>query len=511
MNQNKGALAPLVFGGEQMGEQLKMLAFDLGASSGRAMLGIYEDGRLSIQEIHRFANEPVSLRGHLYWDILRLFHEIKCGLLKAFNSGHTDISSLAIDTWGVDFGLLDRNGDLLGNPYHYRDGRTDGMMEKVFDLIPKEELYKQTGIQFMKLNSIFQLFAMKEYQAHLLRETKTMLLVPDLLNYFLTGQMVTEYSIASTTQLLDPVTRIWHRDLIDKLGLPKDIFTEIVPPGTVIGKLHPDIIAELGAGENISVVTVGSHDTASAVASVPASSVDFAYISSGTWSLMGVEIDQPIINLESAGLSFTNEGGVANKIRFLKNIMGLWLVQECRRQWQREGEQLSFSQLQELARQAEPFVSLIDPDHESFVAPGDMPTRVQQFCQQTGQKVPKTKGEIIRCITESLAMKYRFTMESLEKILNRELSVIHMVGGGIQDELLCQFTADSTGKKVLTGPIEATSIGNLMVQAMVAGKVASLGEMRDCIARSFPQKEYVPQNTRQWSTEYSRFKELLAF
>lgn len=492
-----------------MGAPVKMLAFDLGASSGRAMLGIYEKGRLSIEEIHRFPNEPVSLRGHHYWDILRLFHEIKLGLRKAFNGGHKDIVSIAIDTWGVDFGLLDKNGDLLGNPYHYRDSRTDGMMEKVFELIPPEDLYAQTGIQFMKLNTIFQLFAVKQFQEHILKETRAMLLVPDLLNYFLTGRMASEYTIASTTQLLDPVKRIWNWDLIDKLGLP-NIFTDIIPPGTVLGPLLPEVVEELGGGEDISVVAVGSHDTASAVASVPASSKDFAYISSGTWSLMGVEIDQPIINLESASLSFTNEGGVANRIRFLKNIMGLWLVQECRRQWQREGEDLSFGQLAELAKEAKPFRAFVDPDHESFVAPGDMPARIQDFCRNTNQPVPETKGEIIRCITESLALKYRVTMESLEQILGRELSVLHIVGGGIQDELLCQFTADATGKRVLAGPVEATSIGNLMVQAMVAGQVGSLEEIRACVARSFPQKEYIPQNTEAFDGQYQRLKELLS-
>jgi rhamnulokinase len=491
-----------------MKKPLKMLAFDFGASSGRAILGTFDGEKLTTEEMHRFSNDPVNIRGSLYWDTLRLFYEIKQGILKCVNSGHKDIASMAVDTWGVDFGLLDEKGNLLGNPYHYRDTRTDGMMEEVFKIIPRDELYSKTGIQFMKLNTIFQLFSMKYYNSPLLREAKTLLLTPDLFNYFLTGVKSTEYSIASTTQLLDPEKREWSAEILERLGLPKHLFTSIVPSGTVISSLSKDIVHELGTGE-ISVIATASHDTASAVASVPAIDEDYVYISCGTWSLMGVEIDQPVINNKSSLLSFTNEGGVNNKIRFLKNIMGLWLVQECKRQWDREGDKTSFAELEAMAREAKPFVSFVDPDHESFISPGDMPNKIREFCKNTNQPVPESKGEVVRCIAQSLALKYRKTVESLQDILGKELPVIHMVGGGIKDTMLCQFTANATGKEVMAGPVEATSIGNLMVQAMALGEVKTLREVRQIVKKSFPTTIYEPQDVNAWNEAYEKFKKIV--
>jgi len=491
-----------------MDKPLKMLAFDFGASSGRAILGTLSDDKLTIEEIHRFSNDPVQIRGSLYWDILRLFYEIKQGILKCVNSGHRDIESMAVDTWGVDFGLLDGDGKLLGNPYHYRDPRTDGMVEEVFKIVSREELYSRTGTEIMKINSLFQLYSMKFRNSPLLREARTLLFTPDLFNYFLTGVKATEYSIATTSQMLDAEKRTWAVDIIEKLGLTKDILTDIVPSGTVIGTLSPEIAHELGARE-IPVIAAAGHDTQAAIASVPASGEDYVYISCGTWSLMGIENDKPIINEKSSRLSFTNEGGVNNRICFLKNIMGLWLVQECKRQWDREGDNLSFAQLESMAREAKPFTAFVDPDDELLFAPGDMPWKVKEFCRRTGQPVPESKGEIVRCIIESLAMKYRLTLDSLEDILGRRIPVVHMMGGGIKDKMLCQHTANATGREVVAGPVEATSVGNLMIQAMALGRVKSLGEARRIVRNSFPTAVYQTQDAGAWAEAYERFKKIV--
>lgn len=488
--------------------KIKMLAFDLGASSGRAMLGILEGEKLSLEEIHRFSNDPVEVNGSFYWDILRLFYEIKQGILKCVQKGHRDISSIAVDTWGVDFGLLDEQGNLLGSPYHYRDKRTNGMMDKILEIIPREELYQKTGIEFMWFNTILQLYSMKCSNSPQLKEAKTMLLTPDLLNYFLTGVKAAEYSIASTTQLLDAYKRTWSEEIISKLGLPKEIFAEVVQPGTVIGTLTEDISKELGV-QQIKVVATASHDTQSAIASVPTQEEDFVYISCGTWSLMGSESRNPVISKESARLSFTNEGGVGGKITLLKNIMGLWLIQECKRQWEKEGDTSSFAELEDMAKNAEPFASFIDPDYHTFISPGDMPSRVKEFCKNTNQPVPNTKGDIIRCISQSLAMKYRMTVENLEEIQGKKLSDIHMVGGGIKDKLLCQFTANATARKVIAGPVEATSIGNLMVQAMALGQVKDLNEIRRIVKDSFPTLVYETIETAAWHDAFIRFKTIV--
>lgn len=484
---------------------VKMLAFDFGASSGRAILGILDEGKLRLEEIHRFSNDPVEIRGSIYWDTLRLFHEIKQGILRCANSGHKDIASIAVDTWGVDFGLLDASGRLLSNQVHYRDLRTDGMVPEVFKLIPEEELYSRTGIELMKINTIFQLYSLKLNNPSILSNAATMLMTPDLFNYFLTGEKVTEYSIASTSQLLDAKERDWAWDIIDKLDLPRKLFTRIVPSGTTIGKLSPELAHELGVG-CIPVIAAAGHDTQAAIASVPAKEKNYAFISCGTWSLMGVEADNPIIHSGSHQAAFTNEGGVDNKISFMKNIMGLWLIQECRRQWEREGSKLSFAELEEMGNNSEPFVSFIDPGHESFIAPGDMPERIRQFCRNSGQPVPENKGEIIRCIMQSLALKYRATIEKLEELTGKSIPVIHMVGGGIKDKTLCRFTAGATGRTVIAGPVEATSAGNLMVQAMAQGFVADLQEARRIVFDSFPTETYKPEAVDKWEEAYKKFK-----
>ena len=491
-----------------MSNAIKMLAIDLGASNGRAILGILEDEKLTIQEVHRFSNDPVMVNGNLYWDILRLFHEIKQGILNCVRLGHRDIQSIAVDTWGVDFGLLDSKDNLLGNPYHYRDKRTGGMMEKLQKLISKEELYNITGIEFMWFNTILQLYSMKRENSSLLKEAKTLLLTPDLLNYFLSGVKTTEYSIASTTQLLDAYTKCWSDKVIDQLDLPREIFTDIIPSGTIIGELTEELSTELGI-QNLRVIAVAGHDTQSAIAAVPTEDEDFAYISCGTWSLMGFESNQPIINEKSMDLSVTNEGGVGGKITVLKNIMGLWLIQECKRYWDNEGQGCTFAELDEKVIHAKPFISFVDPDDVSFIAPGNMPERIREYCRKTGQPVPETKGEVVRCITQSLALKYRMTVEKLEDLLGKKLPVIHMVGGGIKDKLLCRFTAEATGRSVIAGPIEASSIGNILVQAMALGKIKDLKQIRNIVKASFPIVTYTPTEKELWDKAYVVYKEII--
>ncbi len=491
-----------------MEDAVKMLAFDFGASSGRAMLGTLQEGHLELKEIHRFSNDPVNVTGGLHWDTLRLLHEIKQGILKCVNGGDRDIASMAIDTWGVDFGLLDERGELIGNPYHYRDKRTRGMMEKVFEIMPQKQLYMKTGIQLMELNTVFQLFSMIYSGSSQMSQAKTLLLTPDLFNYFLTGVKATEYSIASTTQLLDPVKKQWSEEIIEKLGIPRGIFTDIVMTGTVIGNLSAEICDELGV-KPISVIAAAGHDTQAAVASVPACRDDFVYISCGTWSLMGVETDSPILNDKSFCMSFTNEGGINNKITFLKNIMGLWLIQECKRQWDREGKKLSFAAMESMAREAGSVKCFIDPDDQLFVLPGNMPERIERYCRNTGQYVPQSAGEVVMCICQSLALKYRMTVESLEQVLGRKLPVIHMVGGGIKDKLLCSLTADVTGREVIAGPVEATSVGNLVIQSMALGKVKNIREARGIVRDSFPTEIFKPRDSQRWDQPYETFKNII--
>lgn len=487
----------------------KVLAFDFGASGGRAVMGEYNGEKLSLTELHRFSNDPVMLGGTFYWDFLRLFHDIKLGISKAVISGNKDIISLGIDTWGVDFGLLDNDGRLLENPVHYRDERTVGMQEEVFKSIPKNELYDKTGIQFQNFNTVFQLYYLASKRKDLLERAQTMLLMPDLFNYFLTGNKATEYSIASTGQLLNPYTGDWERSIISSLGLPERIFTNIVDPGTKVGTLLPSICEELGALP-CAVYAVSGHDTAAAVAAVPVKKGEnYAYLSCGTWSLLGLETEKPIINEKTFTLNYTNEGGYGRKIRFLKNIIGLWLMQECRRQWQREGDSMSFADIDKLTIKAKSLERFINPDYAAFSVPGNMPARIAEYCRKTGQTPPQNKGEVARCITESLALKYRSIIEELENIRRRKIDVIHIIGGGVQDKLLCQYTANSTKKKVLAGPIEATALGNVAVQLISCGEFANIDEARDVIAASFPPQIYEPQDTAHWEEAYLKYLSII--
>lgn len=487
---------------------MRFLAFDLGAESGRAIVGTLRDGRLTLDEVYRFPNEPVRVLDNLYWDALRLFHEIKRGLRLAVARYGRDIQSIGIDTWGVDFALLGEKDILLSNPYHYRDSRTQGVMEEAFKRVPQDKIFYRTGIQFMPINSLYQLLAYRLQQPSLLAQAKAFLMMPDLFNFFLTGQKASEFTIATTTQMYDPRKREWARELLTSLEIPSSILPEIHPPGTILGTLLPQVAKETGARE-VPVIAPASHDTASAVAAVPAQTPDYLYISSGTWSLVGVEAPEPVITQDTLRLNFTNEGGVGGSFRLLKNIVGLWLVQECRRAFERQGEILDYTTLTQMAQEARPLVSLVDPDHPSFLNPEDMPAAIQKFCQETGQPVPQSKGEIIRCALESLALKYRWVLDRLEKVLGKRLQVIHIVGGGSKNELLCQFAANATGRPVLAGPVEATAMGNLLVQAMALKQLASLAELRQVVNDSCELKGYEPQDRPSWEEAYWKFEELL--
>ncbi len=480
-----------------MKERNHYVAVDLGASNGRVMLATIEGEMLSIQEIHRFVNGPIEKAGAIHWDFDALMREIKAGIKKAAALGH-DILSIGIDTWGVDYGLIDGNGKLLEMPYHYRDSRTNGMVEKACEVMPREQIYANTGIQFMPLNTLFQLIACKEQRPELLEKTAHMLLMPSLIMYFLTGEISAEYTMASTTQMLDMRTGEWSRAIIDAFGLSERILPDIIKPGKEVGRLTKEVAVELGCGQ-IPVIAVGTHDTASAVAAVPVDhNRSWAYLSSGTWSLQGIEIPNPVIDDTTCELSFTNEGGVENTIRLLKNIMGLWLVQECRREWAGEGEDFDYAQLTKMAGEAKPFQAILDTDYGDFLAPGQMPQKINRYLQSTGQAEIRSKGEMIRAVLESLAYRYCNVIERLESLSAQSIDVLHIVGGGIKNQLLNQLTADATGKEIVAGPTEATVMGNVLVQALAVGQIGSISEGRVMVANSIESKKYLPRDTGAW-------------
>lgn len=486
-----------------MGENnRRVLAFDFGGGSGRAILGEVLNGKLKMEEVYRFSNDPVFLNGTMYWDTLRHFYEIKQGMLRAKKTG--GFASVGIDTWGVDFGLLDEHGMLLESAVHYRDDRTLGMQEQVFAKIPKERVYELTGNQFENFNTIFQLCALVTKRPWLLERADTLLLMPDLFNYFLTGRKCAEYTMASTTQLMDARERKWSKEILSALDIPERILPEIVPGGTIVGDIKPEICEELGIAP-AKVIAITGHDTQSAVVSVPTQEKDFIFISCGTWSLFGTELAEPVIGEESFACNISNEGGYGGTTTLLKNIIGLWLAQESRRQWQREGKDYSFGELEQMALSAEPFVSFIDPDDPRFVAAGNIPERIRQFCGETGQRVPQSEAEIMCCINQSLAMKYRYALEQIERCTGRHYPVIHMIGGGIQSRLLCQMTAGANGRKVIAGPTEATALGNIAVQLMALGEIKSVSEARQMIAESEKTYVYEPQDTELWNAAYERF------
>ena len=486
------------------------LAFDLGAESGRAVVGHLENSRLSIEEVHRFPNGPVQVGNSIYWDLLRLWSEIQIGLGHATTQAGENLISIGLDTWGVDFGLLDEQDNLLGNPYHYRDNRTNGMMDEVLKIVPRAIIYETTGIQFMQLNSLYQLFAMVQANSSMLKSAQTFLNIPDLLNFWLTGHRVSEFTIATTTQCYNPHTATWAYPLLEQLGIPGHIFQEIVSPGTILDRILP-AIASISGCNRIPVIASAGHDTASAVAAIPTSSPDYIYISSGTWSLLGTEITQPIITAKALAYDFTNEGGVYGTIRLLKNIMGLWLIQECRREWRRRGNTYSYDDLTQMAASVPPSSQnpLIWPGDSRFLSPGDMPTRIQAYCSETRQSIPQAPGAITRCVLESLALEYRRISSQIEDLLNRSLPVIHIIGGGSRNRLLNQLTADATGKIVISGPAEATAIGNILVQAIATQKIESLAEGRAIVRQSFEVSTFEPQHSNIWDELYERYLKLV--
>jgi rhamnulokinase len=497
-----------------MAREKVFLGVDLGASSGRVLAGRFDGGQLQLEEVHRFDNGGILLGDTLYWDVLHLWQSILHGLRAAAAKFGDRIVSVGVDTWGVDFALLGSDDRLLGNPVHYRDARTNGMYDVTFRQVPRAEIFAETGLQFMEINTLYQLVGLQQQDSPLLEMAESFLMMPDFFHFLLTGEKANEMTNASTTQFFNPTTGDWSRKLLERLELPTRMLRHIVAPGTKLGKLRAAVQEVTGLGD-IDVIVPGTHDTASAVMSVPAKSAagaapDWCYISSGTWSLMGVETPRPIINDTCQQLNFTNEGGVGGTTRVLKNIAGLWLVQQCRQAWKDEGREFSWSELVTLAQQAPPLASLIEPDHADFVAPKDMPQAIQHYCKRTNQPVPASEGAIIRAALESLALRYRMVLGWLEQLVGRKLEAIHIVGGGTQNRQLCQMAADATGRTIVAGPVEATAIGNVMLQAVAAGDVADIAEAREVIKRSFQVEQYSPQETSAWDDAYGRFEKLLS-
>ena len=476
------------------------LALDLGAESGRALLGSLSGGKLAVEELHRFPNIPVRVLGALYWDTLRLWHEIQHGIGVATRQRKLALRGIGVDTWGVDCALLGSDGTLLENPRHYRDARNNGMVEKLCEAVPRDQIFAATGIQFMQINTLVQLYGMKLHGSPALAAAHKLLSIPDLFNYWLTGVARSEATIASTTQFFNPATMNWAIDLLERLGLPTHILCPIIAPGTAAGNLLEP--------PHTPVYAIAGHDTASAVAAVPAEGgANWCYISSGTWSLMGLELDAPVIDERSLALNFTNEVGVSGKIRLLKNIAGLWLLQECRRAWMLEGAEYTYGQLTGMASEARRFTAVINPD--AFLEPGDMPRKIAEHCRQSGRPSPQTHGEFVRAILESLALRYRHVLESLETLAQRKIEVIHIVGGGSRNALLNQFVADCTGRRVIAGPAEATAVGNILVQAMGAGELANIEELREVVRGSFELTTVEPHPSAEWDCAYERYRRLV--
>ena len=477
------------------------LAFDLGAESGRAVLARVRSGVISIEEVHRFRNEPVQYSGALHWDVPRLWLEI-CKALALVNE--TPLAGIGVDAWGVDYALLGEHGELIENPYHYRDRRTEGVMEAVFQKVAKQEIYLRTGIQFMPINTLYQLFAAARTSPGVLRAAKKLVTIPDLFHFWLSGRAVSEFTNATTTQMVDPMRRAWCTDLMDALELPSHLPAPIIEPGTVLGRLQPEVVPGSTLSET-PVIAPASHDTGSAVAAIAARD-GTAFLSSGTWSLVGTELDSPRITPDAMRLNFTNEGGVCGTTRLLKNVMGLWMLQACRRTWAASGKTYEYGELMDMAAREPAFVHLLDPDEESFLRPADMLSAISQFCRSTQQPIPGTPGAYVRAVLEGLAFKYRAVVDDLERLTAIPIRRIWVIGGGARNRLLNQFTADATGRTVVAGPVEATAIGNIAVQLLATGAVDSLPEARAMVDRSFPTEVFEPRETDKWEQQADRFR-----
>jgi rhamnulokinase len=497
-----------------MSSETNYLALDLGAESGRGILGTLSKGRMELSEVHRFETGPVSLPTKypvyeevkedisLVWDFIRFWQEIKECIHKT--SGQVNLASIGVDTWGVDFALLDKKGQLISFPYHYRDNRTDGMMEKAFEKLSRRRIYEITGNQFMQLNTLFQLLSLVIDNSSSLQIADKLVMVPDLINYWLTGRAVAEFTEATTTQIFDTSKGQWSQEIISAMGFPLNIFPEIITPGTILGPLRRSVAKEMGS--EIMVVAPPTHDTASAVAAIPAENKDFIWISSGTWSIIGMTTAVPVINEQSYSCNFTNEGGMNGSNSFSKNVMGLWLVQQCRLQWKKEGRDYSYDELTELAQKAQHLKTFVDPDYSDFLQMGDMAEKINKYCRLSGQPIPQDEGEMIRAVLQGLALRYRLIIEQLEEISGKKVSSIHIVGGGIKNNLVNQFTADTLGCKVITGPVEATAIGNIIVQAVTMGDIADWEEGVAIIKNSFDIHTYLPRDQSHWNKAYEQFK-----
>jgi rhamnulokinase len=470
-----------------------VLAVDIGAESGRVLRVGFDGKCVKADELYRFPNVPVETNRTLHWDILRLWKDVQTGIAKSDQP-----AAIGIDTWAIDFGLLDRAGKLIGNPVHYRDKRTEGIMEYVFDAVSRKTVFEQTGIQMLPFNTLYQLVSMAQNNDPALNIAQTFLTIPDLLYYWMTGVKVNEFTNATTTQCYNVVTGTWANDLLEKLGIPTHIFGPVAQPGQILGSYH-----------NVPVVLSAHHDTGSAIVGVPAQSENFAYLSSGTWSLIGLELPAPIVNDVALAANVTNEGGYGGTTRLLKNVMGLWLLQESRRTWEVGRNSYSYDTLVSLAQESTPFVSLINPDDPAFLAPGDMPARIREYCARTGQPVPESIGAVVRCIFESLALKYHYVLRELTALTGKQVDVLHIVGGGSQNRLLCQMTADTTACTVMAGPVEATALGNAVVQLIALGDLGSLSDARTVVRESFLLEVYTPIQSEQWESVYSRFSQLM--
>ncbi len=478
----------------------KYLAFDLGAETGRAVLARLQSGILTAEEMHRFPNQPIRDGESLRWDVRRLWSEIRDGFAKLNTA---EVTSVGVDTWGVDYALLGADGELLQNPYHYRDRRTEGVMEEVCRRIPREEIYRSTGIQFMPINTLYQLYAECRDNPAIVAAAKYFVTIPDLLSYWLSGNIVCEFTNATTTQMVDPIKRTWARDLLNQLDLPANLPAPIVEPGSVVGSLLPDIAPSL---MSTSVIAPACHDTGSAVAAISARN-GTAFISSGTWSLVGTELDAPVITAESLRLNFTNEGGVGGTTRFLKNVMGLWILQGCRQSWASQGHAYEYRDLMDVAAKENGFRHLVDPDHESFLRPSDMPTAIGDFCRRTGQPIPSSPAGFVRSVLESLAFKYRLVLDSLEQVTDQRIEQVRVIGGGSKNKILNQLTANATGRRVLAGPAEATALGNIGMQILATGGASSLEEVRAIIDRSFATEVFEPLDSDEWDRHEERFSQ----
>lgn len=485
---------------------MRILAFDFGASSGRAIIGHFDGKKIELEEIHRFLNEPVEVNGQLYWDILRLYHELKQGIQKADKLGGAD--SMGIDTWGVDVGFIGKDGQLLANPFHYRSPHTENVLEELEKVMTMPELFAKTGLAFNKFNTLCQLVVMQKNGNIALENADTVLFIPDLFTYFLTGRKVCEFSIASTSELIKPGKNEFCKEVFEVYGL-KNKFPEIISPGKIVGELSSEVVAELNLQKNMPVVATLGHDTASAFLSVPKESENSAFLSSGTWSLLGMELDEPIMTEEARKAGYTNEGGLGNNIRFLKNIMGLWIIQECKRTWDKEGKNLSFAEIAEGAAKVEPCKYLINPDADEFYSPHDMPDKIVAFCKKSGGAVPQTVFEIARCVYDSLALAYKHNILALEKLTGRKISVLHIVGGGSNNDMLNRATASALGIRVTAGPGEGTALGNILCQLIALGKVKDAKEAREIVKNSTTIREYNPENSKVYDAAYDRYLKLM--